>query len=101
MAEREAGLGTAPPTDAAQVMQTILQTQYVRYWLIACWALGLLPTAGWATAVIWFVLTMVAGAVRSWFERRIARNVTKDLGVVFQAVALISGAFWAAAPILA
>lgn len=101
MAEREAGLGSAPPTDAAQVMQTILQTQYVRYWLIACWALGLWPTAGWRIALIWFVLTMAAGGVRGWFERRIARRVTKDLGVVFQAVALITGAFWAAAPVLA
>ncbi|HWE44537.1 MAG TPA: ATP-binding protein [Caulobacteraceae bacterium] len=101
MAEREAGLGAAPPTDAAQVMQTILQTQYVRYWLIGSWAVGLWPTAGWATALIWFVLTMAAGGVRGWFERRLARRVTKDLGVVFQAVALITGAFWAAAPILA
>jgi signal transduction histidine kinase/ActR/RegA family two-component response regulator len=101
MAEREAGLGTTPPTDAAQVLQTILQTQYVRYWLIACWAIGLGPTAGWATAFIWFVLTMAAGAVRGWFERRIARNVTEGYGAVFPAVAMITGAFWAAAPVLA
>jgi signal transduction histidine kinase/CheY-like chemotaxis protein len=101
MAEREAGLGSTPPTDAAQVLQTILQTQYVRYWLIACWALGLGPTAGWAQALIWFVLTMAAGAIRGWFERRLARSVTKDYGTVFPIVAVIAGAFWAAAPVLA
>ena len=83
------------------MLQTILQTQYVRYWLIACWALGLIPTAGWTVALIWFVLTMVAGGIRGWFERRLARSVTKDYGAVFPIVALVTGAFWAAAPVLA
>ena len=101
MAERDGAHGSTTPNDAAQVLQTILQTQYVRYWVISCWALALGPTAGWPTALVWFVLTMAAGGVRSWFERRIARNVSKDYGIVFPAVALITGAFWAAAPVLA
>jgi signal transduction histidine kinase len=100
MAEREPR-GSTPPNDAAQVLQVILQTQYVRYWLISCWAVGLIPTAGWLQAVVWFVLTTAAGAVRSWFERRIARNVSKDYGLVFPAVAVVTGAFWAVAPALA
>jgi len=101
MGDRDGAHGSTPPNDAAQVLQTILQTQYTRYWLIACWALALGPTAGWPTAVIWFVLTMAAGGVRSWFERRIARSVAKDYGTVFPVVALATGAFWAAAPVLA
>ncbi len=100
MADNDAARRKAP-NEAAQVLQTIVQTQYVRYWVIACWAIGLWPTAGWATAAVWFVLTMAAGGVRSWFERRLARNVGKDYGATFQAVALITGAFWAAAPVLA
>jgi signal transduction histidine kinase/ActR/RegA family two-component response regulator len=100
MGDREGASGSTP-NDAAQVLQTILQTQYVRYWLIAAWAIGLGPTAGWTAAIVWFVLTMAAGGVRSWFERRLARNVGKDYGMTFPAVALVTGAFWAAAPVLA
>jgi signal transduction histidine kinase/ActR/RegA family two-component response regulator len=101
MGDRDGAHGSTPPNDAAQVLQTILQTQYVRYWLIGCWALGLGPTAGWPTAIVWFVLTTAAGGVRSWFERRIAHNMTKDYGTTFPVVALVTGAFWAAAPVLA
>ena len=50
--------------DAAQSLTAILQTQYLRYLIIASWALGLLGTVGPWQALAWFVLTIVAGSVR-------------------------------------
>jgi len=87
--------------DAAQVLQSILQTQYLRYWLIASWALALFATIGDITALIWFGGTMAAGAVRGAFEKRIAGRVGKDYGLIFPAVATATTCAWAAAPLLA
>jgi signal transduction histidine kinase/ActR/RegA family two-component response regulator len=101
MAATEAARTPTPPAEAAQVMQTILQTQYLRYWLIFTWALGLAGTVGWGEAGVWFVLTLGAGAVRSWFEKRLAARVDRDYGMMFPVVAVLTGTFWAAAPVLA
>jgi signal transduction histidine kinase/ActR/RegA family two-component response regulator len=101
MAETLAARTPASPAEAAQVMQTILQTQYLRYWLIFTWALGLGGTIGPAPAAGWFALTLAAGAIRSWFEKRLASRLGRDYGTVFPAVAIVTGVFWAAAPVLA
>jgi signal transduction histidine kinase/CheY-like chemotaxis protein len=93
--------GPLTTNDAGQVLSTILQTQYMRYWIITAWAVGLVATAGWRQALIWWIATLAAGSARGWFERRLAGHVGKDYGLVFPAVATAAGCFWAVAPALA
>ncbi|RZJ85964.1 MAG: hybrid sensor histidine kinase/response regulator, partial [Brevundimonas sp.] len=99
--EVETGAGVARPGEAAQALAAILQTQYLRYLIISSWALGLLGTIGWRTAVTWFVVTLGAGALRGAFERRLSSRVGAGWGMVFPAVATVTTAAWAAAPLLA
>ena len=87
--------------EAAFALMAILQTQYLRYLIIASWAVGLVATVGWNTALIWFVCTLTAGAVRGAFEKRMADKVGAGWGVIFPAVATITTGAWAAAPLLA
>ncbi|WP_421731501.1 ATP-binding protein [Brevundimonas sp.] len=94
------GLGSTAG-EAAQALTAILQTQYLRYIIIASWAVGLLGAVGWATALIWFVVTLGAGAVRGAFERRMADRMDIGWGLAFPAVATITTAAWAIAPLLA
>ena len=89
------------PTDAGEVLSTMLQTQYVRYGLIGCWALGLWATVNFSTALFWFAFTIAAGGLRSWVERKVAGRTGKSFGFVFTAVALSTGCFWASAPFIA
>jgi signal transduction histidine kinase/CheY-like chemotaxis protein len=94
------GLG-AGAGDAAQALTAILQTQYLRYLIIASWAVGLLGTIGWRTALVWFVVTLTAGAIRGAFEKRMADKVGAGWGFVFPAVATVTTGAWASAPLLA
>ena len=87
--------------DAAQVLQSILQTHYLRYWLISSWGLALLATINPITAVLWFAGTLAAGAIRSQFEKRLAGKVGAEYGLIFPAVATATTCAWAAAPLLA
>jgi signal transduction histidine kinase/CheY-like chemotaxis protein len=91
----------AQANDAAQALTAILQTQYLRYLIIASWALGLLATVGAVEAVVWFCGTVAAGAVRGSFERRMAGRVASGWGLLFPAVATVTTAAWASAPLLA
>jgi signal transduction histidine kinase/AmiR/NasT family two-component response regulator len=95
------GAGQGAAGEAAQALTAILQTQYLRYLIIASWALGLLATVGPLEASLWFCCTVVAGAVRGSFERRMADKVTAGWGLVFPAIATITTAAWASAPLLA
>ncbi len=99
------GIGKAPGDpdagEAAQALRAILQTQYLRYLIIASWALGLLATVGWTVATLWFFGTLAAGAVRGAFEKRISQRVGTGWGLVFPAVATATTAAWAAAPLIA
>jgi signal transduction histidine kinase/CheY-like chemotaxis protein len=94
------GLGSGAG-DAAQALTAILQTQYLRYIIIASWAIGLLGTVGWRTALVWFVVTLTAGAIRGAFEKRMADKVGAGWGFVFPAVATVTTGAWASAPLLA
>ena len=87
--------------DAAQALTAILQTQYLRYLIIASWALGLLGVVPWWQALLWFGGTVGAGAVRGAFERRMADRVTGGWGFVFPTVATVTTGAWAVAPLLA
>lgn len=87
--------------EAAQALTAILQTQYLRYLIIASWAVGLWGTVGTLQAVLWFVGTVAAGSVRGAFERRMSGRVDAGWGLLFPAVATVTTAAWASAPLLA
>ncbi|WP_339914435.1 ATP-binding protein [uncultured Brevundimonas sp.] len=93
--------GQHSPGEAAQALKAILQTQYLRYLIIASWGLGLLGTIGLPKALFWFVGTLAAGYVRGAVEKRISERVGTGWGLVFPAVATITTAVWASAPLLA
>lgn len=88
------------PGEAAQALRAILQTQYLRYLIIASWAVGMLGTLGWQVAGLWFVATMLAGSLRGAVERRVSQRVGTGWGLIFPAVATVTTAVWAVAPLL-
>ena len=87
-------------SEAAQALTAILQTQYLRYVIIGSWAIGLLGTVGWVEAIVWFIGTVGAGAVRGKFEKSMAGRVDAGWGLLFPAVATITTAAWASAPLM-
>jgi signal transduction histidine kinase/CheY-like chemotaxis protein len=87
--------------EAAQALRAILQTQYLRYLIIASWAVGLLAVVGPILALVWFAGTLTAGALRGAVEKRISERVGSGWGLVFPAVATATTAAWATAPLLA
>ncbi|HAF81020.1 MAG TPA: hybrid sensor histidine kinase/response regulator, partial [Brevundimonas sp.] len=87
--------------DPAQALTAILQTQYLRYVIIASWALALLGTAPWWQALIWFVMTLGAGTIRGVVEHKLHDRVEAGWGMVFPAVATVTTAAWAVAPLMA
>ena len=89
------------PGEAAQALTAILQTQYLRYVIIFSWAVGLFGTVGWNVALVWFVATLGAGALRGAFERRLSGRVGAGWGLLFPAVATATTAVWATAPLIA
>lgn len=93
--------GDQRPGEAAQALRAILQTQYLRYLIIFSWALGLLGTIGVGLAAIWLVSTLAAGTLRGAVEKRISDRVGTGWGLVFPAVATVTTAVWATAPLLA
>jgi len=95
----ESGRGGAG--EAAQALTAILQTQYLRYLIIASWALGLWGTVGGLEAILWFVGTVAAGAVRGTVERGMASRVESGWGLLFPLVATVTTAAWASAPLMA
>ncbi|QBX38187.1 response regulator [Brevundimonas sp. S30B] len=89
------------PSEAAQALTAILQTQYLRYLIIASWGLGLGATIGWTPALVWFAATLTAGGLRSLVERRLSARVGAGWGLIFPAVATVTTCVWAVAPMLA
>ena len=94
------GLDGQVPGEAAQALTAILQTQYMRYLIIASWALGLIVTVGIASGLIWFVATLGAGALRGAVERKVSQSLNEGFGRIFTPVAAISTAVWATAPLI-
>ena len=86
---------------AAQALRAILQTHYLRYLIIASWAVGLLAVVGPFAAALWFFGTIAAGALRGSVEKRISERVGAGWGMIFPAVATATTAAWAAAPLMA
>jgi signal transduction histidine kinase/CheY-like chemotaxis protein len=87
--------------DPAQALTAILQTQYLRYIIIATWALGLLGTVAWWQAMLWFVITVAAGSIRGVVEHKLSHRVDVGWGMVFPAVGAATTAAWAVAPLMA
>ncbi|WAC61171.1 ATP-binding protein [Brevundimonas sp. SL130] len=87
--------------DPAQALTAILQTQYLRYVIIATWALGLLGTVPWWQAMLWFVVTVAAGSIRGVVEHKLSHRVDVGWGMVFPAVGAATTAAWAIAPLMA
>jgi signal transduction histidine kinase/ActR/RegA family two-component response regulator len=96
-----AGAGGARVSEAAQALTAILQTQYLRYLIIATWALGLIATVGPVAGAVWFIGTTAAGMLRSAVERQVGARLGDGWGLVFPAVATGTTAAWATAPLLA
>ena len=94
-------VGEQRPGEAAQALRVILQTQYLRYLIIASWALGLLATVGPIEAAVWFGGTVAAGALRGQVEKRVSERVGTGWGLVFPVVATATTGAWAVAPLLA
>jgi two-component system, sensor histidine kinase len=96
------GIGQdSAPGEAAAALRAILQTQYLRYLIITSWALGLLAALGPMKAGLWFVGTLAAGAARGAVEKRLSERVGAGWGLLFPAVATVTTAAWATAPLLA
>lgn len=95
------GLDGQAPGEAAQALTAILQTHYLRYLIIVSWAVGVIATVGLVPGLTWFVATLAAGALRGEVEKRVSQQVGAGWGMVFPAVATVTTAVWAVAPLLA
>lgn len=98
---RTARAGDARSSEAAQALTAILQTQYLRYLILATWALGLIPTVGPLAGIVWFAVATGAGLLRSAVERRLQIRDGDSWGLVLPVVATITTCAWAVAPVLA
>lgn len=87
--------------DAAQALTAILQTQYLRYMIIASWGVGLFGTVGLWPALLWFGGTLAAGSLRGIVEHRLSHRVGTNWGVIFPIVATVTTGAWAIAPLMA
>ncbi|MFK0299122.1 ATP-binding protein [Brevundimonas sp. NPDC090276] len=95
------GLDGQAPGEAAQALTAILQTHYLRYLIIVSWAVGVIATVGLAPGLLWFAATLAAGALRGEVEKRVSQRVGAGWGMVFPAVATVTTAVWAVAPLMA
>ncbi|HUH09405.1 MAG TPA: ATP-binding protein, partial [Brevundimonas sp.] len=89
------------PGEAAQALTAILQTHYLRYLIIVSWAVGVIATVGIVPGLLWFAATLAAGALRGEVEKRVSQQVGAGWGMVFPAVATVTTAVWAVAPLMA
>ncbi|MBK1968016.1 MULTISPECIES: response regulator [Brevundimonas] len=97
------GLESQEAGSAAQALSAILQTHYLRYMIIASWALGLIATVGLPHGLLWFAGTLAAGALRGVAEKRISESQDAEAGWgrIFPIVGAVTTAAWAVAPLLA
>lgn len=89
------------PGGASATFTMLLSTQYLRYVLIAAWAVGLLGVVGWQMALGWMLLTLGISSVRTFAERRMARQESATFGSFFLVSATLATCGWALAPIMA
>lgn len=89
------------PAEAAQVLQAILETGNLRYWIIASWGVALATAIGPVMAGAWFALTMAAGYVRGRVEKAVVARTGTKYAPAFVIVATLTTTAWALAPVLA
>ena len=89
------------PAEAAQVLQSILETGNLRYWIIFSWAVALATAVGPWLAAGWFALTMAAGYVRGQVEKHVVARTGSKYAPIFVWVAFLTTFAWATAPLLA
>ncbi len=87
---------------SAAALKTVLSTQAARYIHISVWGALLATIVRLDIAIVWYVLTMLAGVGRSQVEKR----MRADPGASFSSrsyalVGMAACSFWAAAPVLA
>jgi signal transduction histidine kinase/PleD family two-component response regulator len=92
--------------DAVAVSLRVMHaTPLGRYVIISCWALLLAVLIPLVGAILWYVSTMTAGAVRTFVETRMQKGHEKyganDRKRRYALVAMASCSFWAIAPVLA
>ncbi|WP_299175288.1 ATP-binding protein [uncultured Brevundimonas sp.] len=83
------------------VLQYVIAAGYMRYLLIASWALALGTVTGWREAVAWFCVATVIGMVRTFVERRLILSDSRLHDRIKLTTATLSCVAWAAAPLLA
>ncbi len=89
------------PGGASATFTMLISTQYLRYILIAAWAVGLLGVVGWQMALGWMLMTLVISSIRTFAERRMARQESTTFGPLFLISATLATCGWAVAPIMA
>lgn len=102
-------LTSLPPAPASghgaarkpSALDRIIAGGYMRYWIIGSWALALLTTVSWVPVLIWFAGTTSLGLVRTYVETRMAVDDPRRHARLRLAVATVSCAVWAGAPVLA
>lgn len=82
-------------------LNTLIIAQSLRYWLIATWALLLGLSAGWTGAALWMSCSLLVGLLRGRLEKRIARRFPTSTGAELTAIAALTSAVWAVAPVVA
>ncbi len=85
-------------------LNAVLSTQASRYFFITVWAVALSAIKGWWIALIWYVVTLGTGHMRSIIENRFRKRSTRSTGQfekIYPYIAMLTGVFWAVAPLLA
>ena len=83
-------------------LTAILSTQAARYILISSWAIALLSVTSLSVVLVWYILTMAAGFVRTMVEQRMRKSERFSASsLLYALIAMATCSFWAAAPVLA
>ena len=90
----------APPAHRER-RSTVVVAQGLRYWLLGAWAFLLASVCGAGVALTWFVICCGLGLARGRFEKALSRRPGVSVGAELTAVATLTSAAWALAPLMA
>ena len=93
---------SAPNVTDDIVLSVVRQTHLLRYAHITAWGALLLAVTNIKTAAVWYVATIIAGLVRSVFERDMRqRSDGSTHPHAYALIATATSSAWAAAPLMA